>query len=242
MSKRKIRIRRTNGQLDEHTVLAGTYTSLLDGLEEIRSSADPSLMYRHSCHHGSCGTCGVQVDGQRKLACLTNLSELEDGATIKPLSPFEPIGDLAVDPTSLYEDFPEHASYLRPSEVHPGAEPPEELSDDGRDGFQRFENCIECGLCVSSCPVTRTFMGPAALAAYGRELEKHPDREAELLPEVDHRAGVWGCDRALACSQTCPLGVAPARHIAVLQRKINARKEQDADTTSDLTATNASLD
>jgi succinate dehydrogenase / fumarate reductase iron-sulfur subunit len=73
-------------------------------------------------------------------------------------------------------------------------------------------------------------MGPAALAAYGRELEKHPEREAELLPQIDTPDGVWACDRALQCSAVCPLGVYPAKHIAILQRKI--RKAGDSRTDS----------
>ncbi|TVQ26456.1 MAG: hypothetical protein EA382_05480, partial [Spirochaetaceae bacterium] len=62
-----------------------------------------------------------------------------------------------------------------------------------------------------------------ALAAYGRELEKHPEREAELLAEIDGPDGVSGCDRALNCSAACPLGVYPAKHIAVLTRRVDAR-------------------
>ncbi|MFW6292149.1 MAG: NTP transferase domain-containing protein [Spirochaetota bacterium] len=40
------------------------------------------------------------------------------------------------------------------------------------------------------------------------------------MPEIDTPDGVWACDRALRCSAVCPLGVYPAKHIAVLQRKI----------------------
>jgi succinate dehydrogenase / fumarate reductase iron-sulfur subunit len=223
-TSRTIRVRRTGGELEEFRVTAGRYRSLLDGLEEIRGNTDRSLLYRHSCHHGSCGTCAVIVNGERKLACTTLLVELPEGAVVEPLAPFQVLGDLAVDPAELYADFPDDAGYLRPSEVNRDAAVPAEISGEGRDGFQRFENCIECGICVSVCPVTRDFMGPAALAAYGRELEKHPEREAELLPGIDHESGVWGCDRALRCSQACPLGVAPGRHIAVLQRTIKARR------------------
>jgi len=159
----------------------------------------------------------MTVNGERRLACLTSLAEIEGPVMVEPLAPFPVVGDLAVDPAPLYQDFPQDAGYLRPSEAHPDADVPDEIP-----GFSRFENCIECGLCVSVCPVQRSFMGPAALAAYGRELEKHPEREAELLPQVDSPRGVWGCDRALKCSQVCPLGVYPAKHIAVLQRKLNS--------------------
>ena len=216
-NERTLRIRRTDGHYDPFVVHAGKYTTLLDALEEIRADHDRSLLYRHSCHHGSCGTCGVTVNGERALACLCRLQDLDDSATVEPLAPFPVVGDLAVDPAPLYEHFPADAGYLRASDAEPAAIAPPEVET-----YTRFESCIECGLCVSVCPVRRSFMGPAALAAYGRELEKHPEREAELMPQVDTDAGIWACDRALACSAVCPLGVAPARHIANLRRKATA--------------------
>ena len=218
-----LHVRRTDGSLHTYEVAVGRYTTLLDSLEEVRTHQDTGLMYRHSCHHGSCGTCGMIVNGERRLACLTPLSEYDGPVTVEPLTPFPVRGDLAIDPAPLYADFPDEASYLRESEANPEAEVPPEVA-----GFTRFENCIECGLCVSACPVQQRFMGPAALAAYGRELEKHPEREDELLPQIDTPQGVWGCDRALNCSQVCPLGVYPAKHIAVLQRKIQGRNQADA--------------
>ena len=221
--ERTLRIRRTDGRLDPFVVKAGRYTTLLDALEEIRADQDRSLLYRHSCHHGSCGTCGVTVNGERTLACLCRLQDVDDHATVEPLAPFPVVGDLAIDPAPLYEHFPSDAGYLRASETERAAIAPPEVET-----FTRFESCIECGLCVSVCPVRQSFIGPAALAAYGRELEKHPEREPELLPQVDTPEGIWGCERALACSAACPLGVAPARHIANLRRKATARREEDS--------------
>ncbi len=206
------------------------HTTVVDALEWIKSHLDGSLMFRHSCHHGSCGTCGMIINGERRLACTTNVMELlgdsaeTDGTAvveIRPLQTMKHIGDLAVDPTPLFRDFPVAAGYVRPSEANKGSLVPTEI-----ERYERFENCIECGLCVSSCPVIslRGFMGPAALAAYNREIENRPDRAKELLPQVDTEEGVWGCDRHLACSAVCPTGVYPAKHIAVLQRKIKKER------------------
>ncbi|MCG8481584.1 MAG: 2Fe-2S iron-sulfur cluster-binding protein [Spirochaetales bacterium] len=206
------------------------HTTVVDALEWIKSRLDASLMFRHSCHHGSCGTCGMVINGERRLACTTNVMELlrdsaeVDGPSaveIRPLRTMRHLGDLAVDPTPLFRDFPVAAGYIRPSEANKGSLVPEEI-----ERYERFENCIECGLCVSACPVIslRGFMGPAALAAYNREIEKRPERAKELLPIVDTEEGVWGCDRHLACSAVCPTGVYPAKHIAVLQRKIKKER------------------
>ncbi|MFW6293784.1 MAG: 2Fe-2S iron-sulfur cluster-binding protein, partial [Spirochaetota bacterium] len=163
--EKTLRISRTDGRRDSFRVESGRYKTLLDALEEVRAREDSTLLYRHSCHHGSCGTCGMLVDGERVLACTTRLEELGDDATVDPLGPFPLIGDLAVDPTALFRDFPDEAGYLRESEANQDAETPPEAGT-----FTRFENCIECGLCVSVCPVQQSFKGPAALAAYGREL------------------------------------------------------------------------
>lgn len=203
----------------EYSLEVNDRMTVLDALEVIRRDQDWSLMYRHSCHHGSCGTCGMIVNGERKLACLTQVTELE-GATfeLQPLRSMNPLGDLAVDPSPLFADFPQGAGYLRRSELNADRRKPFEVEH-----WERFEDCIECGLCVSSCPVTESFMGPAALAAYNREIINRPERRRELLAEVNVERGVWPCTRALNCSRVCPTGVYPARHIAELRKKL----EQD---------------
>ena len=39
---------------------------------------DESFAFRHSCGEGVCGSDGVNVNGQNKLACITPLSELKE--------------------------------------------------------------------------------------------------------------------------------------------------------------------
>ncbi len=221
MSRVHIRIRRADRSFSDFHVTFDERSTILDALERIRTRQDPGLVYRHSCHHGSCGTCGVIANGKRVLACSTRVDGLEQPVTLEPLAPFPVIADLAVDTSSLVREFPEGASCVRESEIGTGV-PPEEVP-----GYARFENCIECGLCESACPVVvgnrRKFKGPAALAAYNREIEKHPEAEEELLDEIDTAEGIWGCDRALQCSMVCPTGVYPAKHIADLMKRSRKR-------------------
>ena len=194
--------------------------SILDALEMIQAVQDPTLMFRRSCHHSSCGSCGMLINGEERLACVTRISELKGGTiTLEPLPGFPLLGDLAVDMTPFYKDIDERWDYLRGAEDLGGKKLPE-----GIERFERFENCIECGCCVSACRVAgeaKAFMGPAALAALNTELHKSAKKDAlTLLGQAGSKRGERLCNRALACSRVCPTGVYPARHILDLRTRL----------------------
>lgn len=205
----------------EHEVEIEDGRTLLDALEALRASgsgAGTTLRYRHSCHHGSCGTCGVLVDGVERLMCLTPLAALGPGpARIEPLRKMKLLAGLAVDPSPFFAELPEGAGYLRASEVAHRAAPPDGLSR------QRMEDCIECGVCVSACPVTAPFSGPAALAAADRDRKERPEREPQALAFAALPRGVDTCERRFACSRSCPQAVDPGRRIADLRRSLASR-------------------
>lgn len=226
--KKAIDIRRGNGgdsRIERFEVECDDRATLLDALETIRTGRAPDLAYRHSCHHGSCGTCSVCLDGREVLACLTPLASLGDGVPlVEPLEGFPVVLDLAVDPGRLFRAQVEGAAKLRPSETKAAAEVPA-----GIDAFLRFEDCIECGCCVSACPVTagspeEAFLGPAALAGLRREILVRPEREGELLDRAAAPDGVAACERRLDCSRACPRAVYPGKHIELLRRALAARK------------------
>jgi succinate dehydrogenase / fumarate reductase iron-sulfur subunit len=195
--------------------------TVLDALERIRREQDPGLMYRHSCHHSSCGTCACRVNGEERLACTTRLFDLGvDTVTLEPLQGFPVTGDLVVDVRGFYADIDPAWDTQRAVELPAGAAT-------GGDGLRRFEECIECGACVSACPVDKArpgFMGPAALAAINPQRLKHPDEEPSLLALAGTERGEQRCERALRCSRVCPTGVYPARHIMELRERLRAKK------------------
>jgi succinate dehydrogenase / fumarate reductase iron-sulfur subunit len=199
--------------------------SVLDALETIRLEQDRTLMYRHSCHHSSCGTCACRINGEEGLTCITKLADLAgDIITLTPLEGFKPIADLVVDMTRFFEDYSEDWSYLRPSEKLKSTSQPSGIKQ-----FTRFENCIECGSCISACPVTHggnTFVGPAVLAAVSSELKKTPQNASDLLVLADSSRGVRRCERAVNCSRRCPSNVYPARHIADLRRMLENKNQK----------------
>jgi len=199
--------------------------SVLDALEKIRLEQDNTLMYRHSCHHSSCGTCACKINGKERLTCITKIKDLEeDTITLTPMAGFKPIGDLVVDVTHFFKDYSEDWSYIRRSEKTTTTQPPE-----GINHFTRFENCIECGACVSACPVTHhstAFLGPAVLSALNNELKKSPQKSEDLLSIAGGKRGERLCERAVNCSRVCPTKVYPARHIADLRRLLKKRDQK----------------
>jgi succinate dehydrogenase / fumarate reductase iron-sulfur subunit len=214
MSIVRLRVARGAG-FAEYEVEAEEGRTLLDALEIIRGNGETALRYRHSCHHGSCGTCGALVDGVERLMCLSRLSELGPGPVIvESLRKMGAVADIAVDPSPLFAEMPEGSNYIRASEVAHRVPSPD---DSPR---MRMENCIECGLCVSACPVTAPFSGPAALAAADRDREERPAREAEALAFAAGRRGVTACERSFACSRACPQAVYPGRRIENLRRSL----------------------
>ena len=208
-------------RFDTFEVAAGQdrTASILDCLEQIRLNQDPTLMYRHSCHHGSCGTCACQINGTPRLACTTRLSQLSAAPLIiEPLEGFDCIADLVVNMDAFFEHINRQWSYLQTDRSADAPPPPS-----GIPAWSRLEDCIECGCCVSACPavqVNSAFMGPAALTAVHRQYRKFPQQRERLLAIAGGHQGVKGCQRALVCSKVCPTRVYPARHIDELRRQL----------------------
>jgi succinate dehydrogenase / fumarate reductase iron-sulfur subunit len=193
--------------------------SVLDALEKIRLEQDATLMYRHSCHHSSCGTCGMVINNQERLACVTPINQLKTRPiTLEPLPGFPLLGDLAVDMASFYQDMDDGWDYLRAAETQASIHLPDTIKR-----FEQFENCIECGCCVSACPESgpdKPFMGPAVLAGVDIELKKSRGNEQALINMAASKRGERLCKRTLACSRVCPTHVNPARHIQDLRRRL----------------------
>ena len=91
--------------------------------------------------------------------------------------------------------------------------------------YERFEDCIECGLCLSACPVAATddtYVGPAALA-YAQRLLEEPRAaptatRSSTGPTSD--AGAWRCHAAFECTEACPSDVRPAQRIMALRKEL----------------------
>jgi succinate dehydrogenase / fumarate reductase iron-sulfur subunit len=200
---------------------------VIDAIERIWAEQDRSLVFRQACHHGACGSCGMRINGHEKLPCSIAIRSITtDGGTLtlEPLRNLPVISDLLVDMAPFYERMERvHFTPVRTAEPildeasgTPAPQPSPVL---------RFEDCLECGLCFSACPISGTdpeYLGPAALAAIARMILE-PRRGVDIdglrrLADGEH--GCWRCHTAFECSEVCPTGVDPARSIAALRRQM----------------------
>jgi succinate dehydrogenase / fumarate reductase iron-sulfur subunit len=218
---------RRAGRYDRFRVPVGPRTTVLDALLAVRRGHDPSLTLRHSCLHGSCGTCGMRVNGREVLACVTRLDGLGDPVVIEPLAGAPVVGDLVVDMTDFYRRLEPAGRPLTRASRASGQQPIQTDTSASGSGapaeLERFEDCIECGLCLSSCPIAGDprFLGAAALAAAERVLEEPRGADPKVVRGwVDDAHGAWRCHAAFECSAVCPAGVDPGRAIMRLRGRL----------------------
>ena len=188
---------------------------ILDGLNYIKDQLDGTVTYRWSCRMGICGSCGMTVNGEPKLACATFLADYAPGPVrVGPLRNFPVIRDLVVE----LGDFMRKLSSVKPWIVRKEDTPlsdgeyhqtPEEL-----DRFKQYSMCINCLLCYSACPVyglDPKFLGPAAIALAQRyNLDSRDQGRRERLELLSQEEGIWGCTFVGECTKVCPKHVDPA--------------------------------
>ncbi len=155
------------------------------------------------------------------MACLTPVEKVARGdrpVILEPLRNLPLIGGLLVDLGPVARGI-EDVGLPILREV-------ERSDDDGVSGRSphRYEDCIECGMCVSVCPIAGSdpkFLGPAALAAGSRVTEPHESPEASPIVErLGGEHGVWRCHGVFECSDVCPAQVDPAAGIFRARRRI----------------------
>jgi succinate dehydrogenase / fumarate reductase iron-sulfur subunit len=200
---------------------------------------DQTLMFRHACHHASCGTCAVRLNGYEKLPCIVPVKDALAGREellIEPLRNFPLVGDLVVDVAGFFQkQAASTMTITREAEAtvdgrrYQRGEVFDAAGQLDQRPYNRFENCVECGICISACPTmaaTDKFFGPAGLAAVHRAVQSAPDpgRKSLLLALADDDHGVWQCHSAWECSEACPQDVFPAEAIMALRRELIVRK------------------
>lgn len=222
-----LQIYRQKGQQEPHfdqfSMQVNPDEYVLDAVERVWAFHDRSLCFRHACHHSTCGACGMRVNGVEKLTCITFIRDVvTDGGVLKvePLRNFPVISDLVVDLDPLYArmELVKQRSVLPVSEasIEDLGKAPSPVANE----YIRLSDCIECGICISACPVALTtpeYLGPAVIAgAQQTGLKKDP----ALLEIMDSEDGLWRCHSAYECTAVCPSFVDPARRIMDMRKQV----------------------
>jgi succinate dehydrogenase / fumarate reductase iron-sulfur subunit len=208
--------------------------SVLDGLLQAKDRDDGSLSVRCSCRAAICGSCGVKINGQSTLACLTQVGEAHEFAnrrsadgetepiTVEPMGNMPVIKDLVTDMESTHwEKMRRVTPWLLDDGNPPERErivPPDSMVD-----ITQTIACIQCGACVSSClsmEADPDFIGPAALAKAYRFVGDPRDVEGRerLYDLAQDPHGIYDCTHCFSCVDACPKGVAPMDQIMRLRR------------------------
>ncbi|MEM0127801.1 MAG: succinate dehydrogenase iron-sulfur subunit [Thermoplasmatales archaeon] len=220
------RVRRFDPEKDkiptyvEYKVPVQKGMTVLDGILYIKEHLDHSLSARYSCRMGICGSCGMIIDGKERLACQTQILELnKDLIKVDPMGNYALVKDLVPDLSKLFKNHQSVKPFIIREEEKPDAEylqKPEQ-----REKFAMFTECILCGLCLSACPTNATdelYLGPQALAQAFRYISDNRDLGFnERLNVIDSKHGVWRCHFSGTCSEVCPKGVDPALAIQLLK-------------------------
>jgi len=204
---------------------------ILDALNHIKDTQDGSLTYRWSCRMGICGSCGMMVNGEPKLACATFLSSYATNGSnrvrVEPLRYFPVVRDLVTEVGDFVTKLKKVKPWLMRREEQPLSAGEYLQTPAQLDNYKQYSMCINCTLCYAACPVVGldpVFVGPAALAMAQRYNKDSRDQGAqERFAVLSHPDGIWGCTFVGECTRVCPKHVDPAG--AIQQYKIQAAFE-----------------
>ncbi len=187
---------------------------VLDALNHVKDHLDPTLSYRWSCHMAVCGSCGMMINGEPKLACKAFLRDYTDSIRVEPLAHFPIERDLVTVADDFIAKLARVKPYLIPKEpkaLEAGEyrQTPAQLKR-----YKQFTLCINCMLCYAACPeygLIPKFLGPAAITlAHRYNLDSRDGGRDQRQEEIATDEGVWECSFVGACSEVCPEHVDPA--------------------------------
>ncbi len=201
--------------------------TVLDGLRRIKETASPTLAWRSSCRMGVCGSCGMFINGRPRLACNTQITELDTNLVlVAPLPNFKIVRDLVPDLMPMFDAHAALHPYIIRDDVNEQYNPTGEFfqSIEEVEEYLQFSYCIKCGCCMAACPTYATdptYSGPMPLAqAHRYNVDSRDGGFKTRKPELAGGQGPWRCHYAGECSRVCPKGVDPGKAIQLMKREL----------------------
>ncbi len=195
---------------------------LLDLLKAVKVQ-DASLSFRHSCGAGICGSDGMNINGRNGLACMTQLVDLPNHITLRPLPGIAVIRDLIVDMALFYKQFNAVKPYLQAAKPSTGLEFKQSQAE--RKKLDGLYECILCACCTTACPSwwwnPDKFIGPAGLLWACRFILDSRDQSKEdRLREMMGLYRLFRCRGIMNCVVVCPKGLNPNKAIAKIHKEL----------------------
>lgn len=200
-------------------------TTVLDCLDLIQRTQDPSLGFRYACRVGMCGSCAMVVNGRERWTCRTLVRTLSaTEIRLEPLRHLRVIRDLIVDFDPLWKKYRDVRSDFVPSTeaVSPAR------TQRARPAIEPHIECISCAACYSACGYVGTdpeYLGPHAMNRVFTLVEDLRDGARDLrLQIVDNEHGCWKCHVQQNCTFVCPMTISPSAGIQALKQKVIERR------------------
>jgi len=199
--------------------------TVLDALMYSRDTYDSSLTFRHSCRQAICGSDAMFVNGSQRLACKTQISELQEPIRVEPLPHADVTKDLVVDLEHFYDQMHAVEPYFQTNELPDGELEEQRQSRENREKIKMSTRCIWCSACMSSCNIAagdNEYLGPAAInKAYRFAMDEREGEEVKQkrLEIIEQEHGVWRCQTQFSCTEVCPKDIPLTEHIQELKRE-----------------------
>jgi fumarate reductase iron-sulfur subunit len=207
----KINVLKSEG-FQEYSVALKNAT-LLEVLQEIKTTQDKSLQFSSGCRSSVCGSCSMRVNEKEVLACSY---KVQDGDTIEPLRNAPVLRDLVVDMDKAYTLNAKAKGWL--AKISPEFA----LNHEDEKINEVQSDCILCGSCYSACPVYAVngeFLGPFALTRVWKYVsDKREDDPKEKIDTIQNN-GVWDCTLCNECTMVCPQGISSKADIEKLRMR-----------------------
>jgi len=212
-------------RFDDFTVPYHRGMTVLDGLIYARDTFDSSLTFRHSCRQAVCGSDALFINGSQRLACKTQIQDLDTPVRVEPLPHQDVVKDLVVDMQHFYDQMESVEPYFDPDDLPEGDLEEQRQTPENREKVKMATRCIWCGACMSSCNIAagdNQYLGPAAInKAYQFAMD---EREGEMKKEdrlriLEQEHGVWRCQTQFSCTEVCPKDIPLTEHIQELKRE-----------------------